>query len=128
MAAGRRDLFDGPVWQAVHNFSRNRPLDYPYDIGNQEGAAYTDRFYRVLAGESWGEDAWRGRSPAEVNRLRTTGAAHGASVMDDHACFLAYEYYDTLNRKHLGRSLPILSTECGFSSVKTRPPLPGDDT
>jgi hypothetical protein len=120
VAAGRRDLFDGPVWQAVHNFSRNRPLDYPYDIGNQEGAAFTDRFYRVLAAESWGEDAWRGRSLAEVNRLRYDRRSPGASVMDDHACFLAYEYYDTLNRKHLGRSLPILSTECGY--------LVGEDT
>ncbi len=120
VAAGRRDLFDGPVWQAVHNFSRNRPLDYPYDIGNQEGAAFTDRFYRVLAAESWGEDAWRGRSLAEVNRLRYDRRSPGASVMDDHACFLAYEYYDALNRKHLGRSLPILSTECGY--------LVGEDT
>jgi hypothetical protein len=120
VAAGRRDLFDGPVWQAVHNFSRNRPLDYPYDIGNQEGAAFTERFYRVLAEESWGEDAWRGRSAAEVNRLRYDRRSPGASVMDDHACFLAYEYYDALNRKHLGRSLPILSTECGY--------LVGEDT
>ena len=120
VAAGRRDLFDGPVWQAVHNFSRNRPLDYPYDIGNQEGAAYTERFFRVLAAESWGEDAWRGRSLAEVNRLRYDRRSPGASVMDDHACFLAYEYYDSLNRKHLGRSLPIFSTECGY--------LVGEDT
>jgi hypothetical protein len=120
VAAGRKDLFAGPVWQAVHNFARNRPLDYPYDIGNQEGAAFTDRFYRVLAAESWGEDAWRGRSLAEVNRLRHDRRSPGASVMDDHACFLAYEYYDALNRKHLGRSIPILSTECGY--------LVGEDT
>lgn len=120
VAAGRKDLFAGPVWQAVHNFARNRPLDYPYDIGNQEGAAFTDRFYRVLAAESWGEDAWRGRSLAEINRLRHDRRSPGASVMDDHACFLAYEYYDALNRKHLGRSIPILSTECGY--------LVGEDT
>ncbi len=37
IAYGRKDLFAGPVWQAIHNYSRNRPLDYPYDIGNQEG-------------------------------------------------------------------------------------------
>lgn len=120
VAAGRKDLFAGPVWQAVHNFARNRPLDYPYDIGNQEGAAFTDRFHRVLAAESWGEDAWRGRSLSEVNRLRHDRRSPGASVMDDHACFLAYEYYDALNRKHLGRSIPILSTECGY--------LVGEDT
>jgi len=114
VGAGRKDLFDGPVWQAIHNYSRNRPLDYPYDIGNQEGAAFTERFYGVLAAERWTEDAWRGRSLGEVNRLRFDRRSPGATVMDDHLCFLAYEYFDTLNRKHLGRSLPILSTENGY--------------
>lgn len=111
---GRKDLLAGPVWQAVHNFSRNRPLDYPYDIGNQEGAAYTYRFYQVLQGESWGEDAWRGRTLEDINRLRRDRCAPGATINDDPACWLAYEYFDARNRSHLGRSLPILSTECGY--------------
>ncbi|MEJ5247755.1 MAG: carboxypeptidase-like regulatory domain-containing protein [Caldilinea sp.] len=114
VAAGRRDLFDGPVWQAIHNYSLNRPLDYPYDMGNQEGAAYTERFYRIVAEEPWGADAWRGRTLAEVNRLRYDRRNPGATLFDDHACWLAYEYFDALNRKHLGRSIPILSTECGY--------------
>jgi hypothetical protein len=90
------------------------PLDYPYDIGNQEGAAYTDRFYRVVAEEEWGEHAWRGRSLTEVNRLRTTRANPGATIADDHDCWLAYKHFDALNQRHLGRSIPILSTECGY--------------
>jgi hypothetical protein len=114
VAAGRRDLFDGPVWQAVHNYAQNRPLDYPYDIGNQEGGAFTDRFYRAVAAEPWQSDAWRGRTLAEVNRLRYDRRNPGAAVADDHACWLAYEHFDALNRKHLGRSIPILSTECGY--------------
>jgi hypothetical protein len=114
VAAGRRDLFDGPVWQAIHNYSQNRPLDYPYDIGNQEGGAFTDRFYRAVAGEGWQADAWRGRTLAEVNRLRYDRRNPGATVADDHACWLAYEYFDALNRKHLGHSIPILSTESGY--------------
>jgi hypothetical protein len=114
VAAGRRDLFDGPVWQAIHNYAQNRPLDYPYDIGNQEGGAFTDRFYRAVAGEPWQADAWRGRSLAEVNRLRYDRRNPGATIADDHACWLAYEHFDALNRKHLGRSIPILSTECGY--------------
>lgn len=114
VAAGRRDLFDGPVWQAIHNYTQNRPLDYPYDIGNQEGGAFTDRFYRAVAAEPWQSDAWRGRTLAEVNRLRYDRRNPGATVADDHACWLAYEHFDTLNRKHLGRSIPILSTECGY--------------
>ena len=35
---GRRDLLSQPVWQAIHNYSVNHPLDYPYDRVNQEGA------------------------------------------------------------------------------------------
>lgn len=114
VAAGRKDLFAGPVWQAIHNYARNRPLDYPYDIGNQEGGAYTYRFYQTIEEETWGENAWRGRSLEEVNRLRRDRSNPGATTMDDPACWLAYEYFDALNRKHLGFSLPILSTECGY--------------
>lgn len=114
VAAGRKDLFAGPVWQAIHNYTRNRPLDYPYDIGNQEGAAYTYRFYQTIDEEAWGENAWRGRSLEEVNRLRHDRSNPGATIMDDPAGWLAYEYFDALNRKHLGNSLPILSTECGY--------------
>jgi hypothetical protein len=114
VAHGRKDLFAGPVWQAIHNFPRNRPLDYPYDIGNQEGAAYTYRFYQVLLNEEWGEDAWRGRSLEDVNRLRRDRCAPGATIADDPACWLAYEYFDARNRSHLGRSIPILATEGGY--------------
>lgn len=114
VAYGRKDLFAGPVWQALHNYSRNRPLDYPYDIGNQEGAAYTYRFYQVLTDESWGENAWRGRSLEEVNRLRMDRANPGATIVEDPACWLAYEYADARIRSHLGRSLPVLATENGY--------------
>jgi len=114
VAFGRKDLFAGPVWQAIHNYSRNRPLDYPYDIGNQEGAAYTYRFYQVVNEEVWQENAWRGRTLDEINRLRSDRSNPGATIMDDSACWLAYEYFDALNQKHLGHSLPLLSTECGY--------------
>jgi len=111
---GRKDLFEGPVWQAAHNYSLNRPLDYPYDIGNQEGAAYTQRFFQAIANEEWGENAWRGRTLVEVNRLRIGRSSPGATVADDSACWLAYEHLDKLNRRHLGHSIPILSTESGY--------------
>lgn len=114
VAAGRRDLLDGPVWQAVHNYPRNRPLDYPYDSGNQEGGAFTERFYRAVANEPWSSDGWRGRTLEEVNRLRYDRRSPGAAVADDPACWLAYEHFDALNRKHLGHSLPVLATESGY--------------
>ena len=114
VALGRKDLFDGPVWQAIHNYARNRPIDYPFDIGNQEGAAFTERFYRTVADEAWDENAWRGRTLAEVNRLRMDRCAPGATLRDDHAGWLAYQHYDARNRHHLGRSIPILATESGY--------------
>ena len=114
VSRGRKDIFNGPVWQALHNYSRNRPLDYPYDIGNQEGASYTLRFYQTLADETWGEDAWRGRALHEVNKLRLDRCNPGATIMDDNACWLAYEFTDARIRRHLGHSIPILSTECGY--------------
>ncbi|MGL4651198.1 MAG: hypothetical protein ACRC1H_17460, partial [Caldilineaceae bacterium] len=114
VAKGRKDLFAGPVWQAVHNQARNRPLDYPYDIGNQEGAALTERFYQALAEERWDENAWRGRSLPDVNRLRHDRCTPGATLREDHACWLAYQHFDALNRQHLGRSIPILGTESGY--------------
>lgn len=114
VALGRKDLFGGPVWQAIHNYARNRPIDYPFDIGNQEGAAFTERFYRTIADERWEENAWRGRSLAEVNRLRMDRCAPGATLHDDHAGWLAYQHYDARNRHHLGRSIPILATESGY--------------
>ena len=71
-------------------------------------------FIKSFREEPWEEHAWRGRSLQEVNRLRLDRCNPGMSSQDDHACFLAYEYWDSLNRKHLGRSLPILSTESGY--------------
>ncbi|MCB0083178.1 MAG: hypothetical protein KDE47_19690, partial [Caldilineaceae bacterium] len=111
---GHRDLLEGPVWQAIHNYSRNRPLDYPYDLGNQEGAAYTQRFYRTLLEEQPNFDPWHGRSLSEINQMRRDFANPGATIQDDTACWLAYEFFNARNRRHLGRSIPILSTENGY--------------
>ncbi|MEM7134723.1 MAG: carboxypeptidase-like regulatory domain-containing protein [Chloroflexota bacterium] len=112
--AGRKDLLEGPVWQAIHNYSRNRPLDYPYDIGNQEGAPYTERFFYEIANDPLSFPAWHGRTLAQINQLRREYASHGATVSDDHACWLAYEFFNQRNLHHLGRSIPILSTENGY--------------
>jgi len=111
---GRRDLFDGPVWQALHNYSRNRPLDYPYDLGNQEGASYTQRFYQTVRNECPGFDPWYGRSLAQINQMRRDYANPGATARDDTMCWLAYEYFDARNQRHIGHSIPLLSTENGY--------------
>lgn len=111
---GRRDLFSEAVWQAVHNYSVNHPLDYPYDAGNQQGAPYTVDFYDRLAQERWGGDAWRGWSLERVNDERRRNANPGATVFEDPSCWRAYERYDKLIRDQIGRSLPVLTTENGY--------------
>ena len=122
---GRKDLLDGPIWQAIHNFSRNRPLDYPYDIGNQEGTPYTDRFYRTVSDERPGFDPWHGRPLYAINQLRAEHANPRATIADDHACWLAYQHFNQRHQHHLGRSIPILATENGYLiSENTDPRYP----
>ena len=111
---GRRDLLREPVWQAIHNYCLNHPLDYPYDAGNQQGAAYTREFYDRLAVEKWDGDAWGGRSLERVNQERADHANPGVIAFDDPSCWRAYERYDRLIRDQIGRSLPLLATENGY--------------
>ena len=111
---GRRDLFAEPVWQAIHNYTINHPLDYPYDAGNQSGAPYTQDFYDRLAAERWEGNAWNGWSLERVNAERRDHANPGATAFDDPSCWRAYERYDKLIREQIGRPLPILATENGY--------------
>ncbi len=111
---GRRDLFAEPVWQALHNYSLNHPLDYPYDVGNQQGAPYTADFYTRLANEQWGGSAWQDYSLERVNEERARNKNPGATAFGDPSCWRAYERYDKLIRDQIGRSLPILATENGY--------------
>ena len=110
---GRRDLLAQPVWQAVHNYSFNRPLDYPADAGNREGKPCSADFYGRLAGEAWEGDAWGGWSLERVNEERRERANPALTAFEDPACWRAYERYDQLIRRQIGRSLPILATENG---------------
>ncbi len=50
---GGRDLFDGPVWMAIHNYDINHPLDYPYDAVNQKGEAIAEEEYKRLGTAAW---------------------------------------------------------------------------
>lgn len=111
---GRRDLLSQPVWQALHNYSANHPLDYPYDRVNQEGAPCAPELYSRLALEKWNGDAWEGWTLEQVNRLRQERANPGATAVGDPTCWRSYERYDQLIRNQIGRSLPILATENGY--------------
>jgi hypothetical protein len=111
---GRRDLLSQPVWQAVHNYSANHPLDYPYDRVNQEGAPCPEELFLKLSVEKWNGDAWEGWTLEQLNLFRRTHTNPGATAVGDPTGWRSYERYDHLIRNQIGRSLPILATENGF--------------
>jgi len=111
---GRRDIFDEPVWIAVHNYDINHPLDYPHDGVNQQGQQLTGEEYEELNRQgAWDGRNWGHRSLEWINEQRTLGANPGHTIHDDASCWLAYTRLDDLVQQHLGRPLPILSTENG---------------
>ncbi len=112
-------LFDEPVWLAVHNYNLNHPLDYPYDRVNRRGAALTPKEYRALGTDAWTGPRWGSRTLAFINEQRKTGKNPRADIHDDPSGFLVFQRLADLSMKHLGRHLPIISTESG--------PIVGED-
>ncbi|HEY53383.1 MAG TPA: carboxypeptidase regulatory-like domain-containing protein, partial [Caldilineae bacterium] len=110
---GGRHLFDEPVWIAIHNYDINHPLDYPYDAVNQQGEAISEKEYKRLGTAAWEGKSGQYRSLEYVNQQRSQGANPGATIHDDPSTFRAYERFADLCHQHLGRHLPILSTESG---------------
>jgi hypothetical protein len=111
---GRRDLLREGVWQAVHNYALNHPLDYPGDPGNRQGEPYTAAFYNRFTTERWDGDAWGGWSLERINAARATQPHPTDTPFDDPSGWRAFERHDTLIRNQIGRSLPILATEGGY--------------
>ncbi|RLT33433.1 MAG: carboxypeptidase regulatory-like domain-containing protein, partial [Chloroflexi bacterium] len=117
---GKRDVLQGPIWQAIHNPGHNRPPDYPADAVHSEGAPLTQSYYLALADEEWEGDAWQGRSLTEVNRLRRrafasqqTTESNGKTPQEGSGFF----NFAPLHARHLellGRAIPILSTSGGY--------------
>ena len=105
---GRADLFRSGAWVAVHNYTLNHPLDYPYDPVNQEGAPVSQEEFDRLG--SW---AWEGRPREVINEWRATDKNPGATLEQDAACFLGVLLLDQMITKALGHKVPILSTEGG---------------
>jgi len=117
---GRRDLFDGPVWVAAHNYDINHPLDYPYDAVNQQGQQLTREEYEELNRQgAWDGHNWGHRALEWINEQRSRGMNPGHTIHDDASCWLKYARLDDLVQDHLSRPLPILGTENG--------PIVGED-
>ncbi len=133
---GRIDIFEKGAWLAIHNYTLNHPLDYPYDPVNQEGQPLTQEEYERLAAWqyshlSWEEIqalglpitredydkfnrwAWDGRTLEEVNAVRAAHKNPGATIFDDANCFRAWEWWGDQVYQTLGFHIPIISTEGG---------------
>ena len=112
-------LFDEPVWLAVHNYAINHPLDYPYDRVNRRGVTLSPREYRALGSDAWSGPRWGSRTLAFINEQRKKGKNPRADIHHDPSGFLAFQRLADLSMKHLGRHLPVISTENG--------PIVGED-
>ena len=112
-------LFDEPVWLALHNYDINHPVDYPYDRVNRRGETLSPEAYRALGTDAWAGSRWGTRTLAFINEQRRKGKKPRADIHSDPTSFLAYQRLADLSMKHLGRHLPILSTESG--------PIVGED-
>ena len=112
-------LFDEPVWLAVHNYDINHPLDYPYDRINRFGEQLSPEVYRAMGTDAWTGPQWGTRTLAFINEKRSESKNPKANILEDASCFLSFERLAALSKQHLGRYLPIISTENG--------PIVGED-
>lgn len=114
---GRQDILLEGCWIAVHNFGHNRPLNFPNDRVNQNGAALSPQEYSYGSLTDW---VWwdnvlgRANTLDEINVLRAARKSAGQVIAHDHAAFREYEYFDALAKKFLGRSIPVIATEGGY--------------
>jgi LysM repeat protein len=114
---GRQDILLEGCWIAIHNFGHNRPLNFPNDRVNQNGAPLSTQEYDFGPLTQW---VWwdptlnRANTLDEINALRAARKNAGQVIAHDHAAFREYEYFDALAKKHLGRSIPIIATEGGY--------------
>ncbi len=114
---GRQDILLDGGWIAVHNFGHNRPLNFPNDRVNQNGAPLSAQEYDFgpLTQWVWWDTALgRANTLDEVNALRAARKSAGQVIVHDHAAFREYEYMDALAKKYVGRSIPIIATEGGY--------------
>ena len=104
---GRADIFDRGAWIAVHNYTLNHPLDYPYDPVNQEGQPVSQEEYTHLGPWAW-------ESPRDtINQWRQSDKNPGHTIREDPSAFLVFELLAEYAFNALGYHVPIISTEGG---------------
>ncbi|MER2598848.1 MAG: carboxypeptidase-like regulatory domain-containing protein [Caldilineales bacterium] len=133
---GRRDLFERGCWIAVHNYTLNHPLDYPFDAVNQSGEPISQQEFNRLAAWQYSDLtyaqivarhlpitqeeynrfnrwAWDGRTREQVNAVRAAHKNPGHTLHNDANCFLGYRLADEMAFAALGFHVPVISTEGG---------------
>jgi len=133
---GQRDLFTRGCWVAIHNYTLNHPLDYPYDDVNQTGRPLTqqefDDYARwqyshlsyeqiqaqgiPISADDYGKFnrwAWDGRSMEMVNLVRASNKNPGQTAYDSPNCFNGYQTAGQMIYDALGFYVPVISTEGG---------------
>jgi protocatechuate 3,4-dioxygenase beta subunit len=105
---GRADLFEKGAWIAIHNYTLNHPLEYPYDAVNQAGEPVSQEEYDRL-----GPWAWEGQPRDLINEWRASDKNPDTTLADDSNCFLAFALMDQFATQALGHKVPIISTEGG---------------
>lgn len=115
VARGRRDLFERGAWVAIHNYTLNHPLDYPYDAVSQLGAPLSQAEYDRYGAWSWDFRPRESANPEDqtINRLRRESKRPGATIFQDPNCFRGYEAAGKMIFDALGYYVPVISTEGG---------------
>lgn len=117
VALGRQDVLLEGAWIALHNYGANRPISFPDDSVNRAGQQLTKEDYDQRAYTEW---AWwnlplsRANTIEEINQVREADKNSVKSILQEHACFREFEYYNFVAMKYLGSSIPIISTEGGY--------------
>ena len=93
---------------AIHNYTGNHPIDYPYDNVNQHGSPLTQAEY-----DKYGPEAWDYRSIADINVQRMRDRNPGDTIYDDDSCFLAVVLFRELLDEAGFQHVPIMTTEGG---------------
>ncbi len=125
VALGRQDILADGCWISLHNYCLNHPLGYPDDPVNRTGQFLTDEQYDLGPYTQW---AWWNSDFGRVDTLDQINAERSATknptltILQDHACFREFEYYNHLAVKYLGRSIPIITTEGGVGIGRRQDP------
>ncbi|MFH1633699.1 MAG: hypothetical protein ABIG63_06760 [Chloroflexota bacterium] len=93
---------------AIHNYTGNHPINYPYDAVNQVGEPLTQTEY-----DKYGPEAWDYRPIEHINIQRERDKNPGDTIYEDDSCFLAVLRFRELLDEAGFQHVPIMTTEGG---------------